>query len=82
MGMTGPELEPKHVSRVSLNRMPYVCHGDCVRIRALNPAGVQTLIHKCMAAPRSSKHLCIPPGRSVYICGSGRLKCLARRKPR
>lgn len=61
--------------------MPYVCHGDCVHIRALNPAGVQTLIHKCMAAPLSSKHLCIPPGHSVYNCGSERLKCFACCKP-
>lgn len=31
--------------------MLHVCREDRVHARPLSPAGVQTLIHKCMAAP-------------------------------
>lgn len=61
MGMTGPESEPKsQPSETSVNGVAL-----CVEIACTSGFFTQLecrLMHKCMAALRSSKHLCIPLG--------------------
>ena len=71
MGMTGPEPGAKISPQSPSERASYVGHGDCVSAGALNPAGVQTLIHKCMATPAPVQtFMQPPPSHSVDICGS------------